>query len=149
MDLIARDIGKPVCACLFVVGRGLGYSSTKRDFRCVRNHPGLLSKTPPAHLLCCVIGNNEICIHCFFRKLLRKARNTFLGGAKAQVSYSVWRTTEPETELGEAGPEEMCPGCTDWPDGAPELTAGPERSQEQEWRVYLLYWTGVISSKHS
>lgn len=33
MDLVAREIGKPVRACLFVVGRGLGCSSTKRDFR--------------------------------------------------------------------------------------------------------------------
>lgn len=74
MDLVAREIGKPACTCLFVVGRGLGCSSTKRDFSDRgRNHPGLLSKMPLAHLLCCVTGNNEICSHClFFQEVTEK-----------------------------------------------------------------------------
>lgn len=41
--------------------------------------------------------------------------------------------------FGEARPEEMCPGCTDWPGGAPELTSGLEearnRSGEFTWCI--------------
>lgn len=32
---------------------------------------------------------------------------------------------------GEARPEEMCPGCTEWPGGAPELTSGLEKARNR------------------
>lgn len=57
----------------------------------------------PRLLLCSMIDNNEICIHYFFRMLLSNVRNTFLVGARAELSefledHWTWNTTwESET----------------------------------------------------
>lgn len=79
MDLVSRGIGKRMCTCLFVVQEGSRLFLFRKRLQIVEGTTlGLLYKTLPAHSLGCVIGNNEICIHCFFRKSLSKGRNTFL-----------------------------------------------------------------------
>lgn len=89
-DLGAGRIGKHVCSYLFVVQESSRLFLYKKRLQIVEGaNPGLLYEALPGHLFCCVIGNNEICIHCFSHEVIEKVRNTLLGGAKAEVSSNV------------------------------------------------------------